>query len=724
MKKGKKLLVTTLSLVALLGIGAGALAGCNNKPSGPSSEEVVGTYALTWTVPEHAKVHVEGYDGDLPKSVPVDTAVSFTVEVDQGFAVESVKANNKKVSFKNDKYTVGVTKDTEIVITVGEAVSDLRVSANPTKLSYIAGEEIDVTGMVVEVTLGSGDSKVVPYGGEDGYTIFPTVFEGGETSFEITYKKMSVTVNLSEVVQYKVVIDANGGTFSTDYLALLEGLNLNNYSHKDGVITFTYYNNLSSSVPMPKDGDVYKDQYSLTGWSYAESSISNSTAANVEAKASWQRELVKLLSCELLIESNTPYLVIKGKFNAANEVYLYLYEGNAQVELKGDTYTGSTGEDFTVKFDLTRLSSQGENYEGKWMDIRFNAKSADKEESMEIFVNATSTIAVDSGQKVAHNGIVYMFATYNSALKVYFQQVNLSYTFEGHSETVGGVTKDYLRITGNTQDAAHFNKYVHITVWCGYETTGYGANIDASGNFVVEYDLKDFDSVLKTNIFFHIGIYEDSTMANVIWGGTNTNIAISTVFTTMPQLEKKLGDIHHAAKYAGSNGLSYFIGYAWDGLMLYVVDEGHEVNPTNVKVEERSGTIYYVITGTCSGYTSETFLYGFYFQHINNLDGLGEGDVYDNNAVDQHASVDASGNFEMIFPVSTLITPDFKASSDTKWGLLPKYYLGEKKETTDRIEVRAETFNDQSITKDGVRYSVYANQTTTWGIDCLVLEKI
>ena len=725
MKKGRKLIVTTLSMLALIGVGAGALIGCGgNKQSGPSSEDVKRTFALTWTVGEHASVNVEGHD-DLPSTVPADTAISFTVTVDAGYAVDSVKANNKKVSLKNDKYTVGVTKDTTIVIAVSEAVSDLRVTTPATKLSYIAGEEIDLTGMVVKVTLGTGEDKVLEYGGNDGYTVYPTVFEGGETSFEITYKKLSITVNLNEVVQYKVVIDANGGQFSDSYLANLEGRHLNNYKHTNDVIEFTYYNNLTSSVPMPKEGDVYKEKYALTGWSYEEASISNNTAANVEAKASWQFQLVKLSSCKLVVESNVPYLVINGTFNAANEVYLYLYEGNAHVELKGDTYTGSFNENFEVKFDLTRLSEKGESYEGKWMDIRFNAKMGEIEESMEIFVNATSTIEVDSGEKVSVDGIAYAFATYDQKLKVYFQQVTLSYQFLGHSEVVGGVTKDFLRISGTTKNSEHFNKYVNISVWNGSgETEGYGANIDASGNFTVEYDLTDFASILKTNIFFHITIYEDNTKGTIVWGGTSTNIAISTVFTSMPALPKKLGDIHHAAKYIGSDGLSYYIGYAWDGLMLYIIDEGHEINPLMAKVEEREGVVYYVVSGTCTGYTSDTFLYGFYFQHINNLDGLGEGDVYDNPAVDQHATVDASGNFEMVCPVSTLITPSFKAATDAKWGLIAKYYIGDKKEATDRIEVKAEAFSEDTITKDGVRYSVFANSTSTWNIDCLVLEKV
>ena len=288
---------------------------------------------------------------------------------------------------------------------------------------------------------------------------------GGETSFEITYKDQTISVQLNEVVQFKVVIDANGGQFTQSYLDTLSALNLNNYSHSNGVITFTYYNNLASPVPMPKTSDVTRENYSLTGWSYANSVISNATSANVEATASWQIELVSLSSVKLSMEGNVPYLIIEGKFKAATEVYLYLYEGNAKVELKGDTYTGSSNQDFEVKFDLRRLSEQGADFEGKWMDIRFNAKVGNTEESMEIFVNSTSTIEVDTAEKVIANNVSYVFAVYNSALKVYFQNIAMTYELLCHAVTEGGVTTDYLRISGQTSDSAHFNKYVHISCW-------------------------------------------------------------------------------------------------------------------------------------------------------------------------------------------------------------------------------------------------------------------
>ena len=124
--KKRNFVVTALAALALTTLGIGALAGCNSgeKKPQPSSQESIVYCALTWKVAEHAKVTVEGYD-DLPSQVEEDTAISFTVQVDEGYEVDSVKANNKKVSFKNEKYTVGITRDTEIIIEVSQAITKL-----------------------------------------------------------------------------------------------------------------------------------------------------------------------------------------------------------------------------------------------------------------------------------------------------------------------------------------------------------------------------------------------------------------------------------------------------------------------------------------------------------------------------------------------------------------------------------------------------------------------
>ena len=567
MKKRSKLLV---AVVALLGIGMTSLVACGGSTPKESSTSQVEMYAISWTVGEHATVNVEGYEG-LPDTVAEDTAITFTVTVDNGFDVDEVTANGRRISLRNDTYTVGVTRDMEIVIKISEAVGQLTIISNPTKLSYIAGEQVDLTGFVLQATLGTGQTVTVPQGGSDGYTYYPTTFEGGETAIEVTYKKQTINIPLEAVVEYSVTIDANGGEFTDAYLASLQARNLHNYKHENGVITFTYYDDLTTAVAMPKKNDVVRENYSLTGWGtdFTDASISNATKANVNVKASWQLELVEISAVSLEKEGDIPYLIIEGTFRAATEVYLYLYEGNAHVELKGDTYTGTSNQPFEVKFDLTRLSDKGADYKGKWMDIRFNASVGETVQSMEIFVNASSNIQVDTSQKILAGSYSYIFAIYDSRLKVYFQEAVFAYEVMGHAVD----NKDYLRFSGHTNNSEHANKYIVISAWNdSSETDGFGANIDAEGNFVVEYALEDFAGIIEKNIFFHATIYSDSTKSEIIYGGITTNVAVADVFTSMPALETNLGDIHHAFLYTGSDGLKYYIGYAWDGLMLYIVE--------------------------------------------------------------------------------------------------------------------------------------------------------
>lgn len=714
MKKSRKVATSIVAMLGVLAIGSTLLAGCGSNANQPSNQSQVEMCSITWEIPDNVTVTVDDYE-TLPTSIEIDTAISFSVTVPQGYAVDSVKSNNKKVTLKNGKYTIGVTRDTTVTITISEAISDLKVVTMPNKLSYIAGEEIDLTGMVVEVTSGISGKQNIEYG-ENGYSVYPTMFEGGESSFEITYKSLKIDVPLEGIVEFLVTIDANGGTFSSAYLADLAGRNLHHYKHENGVITFTYYNNLAKPVKLPTEDDVNKDRYALTGWSFEEKSISNFTSANVNAKASWQFEIVKIKSVSL-VKEDKPYLVISGTYRAAEEVYLYLYEGNAHVELIGDTYTGHSGENFEVKFDLTKLSEKGDAYEGKWMDIRFNALYDGKTESMEIFTTKASGVEVDTSSKVAFGDYAYSFHVYSNALKVDFTKTSFSYE-------VSCLVKDgadYIRIAGQVKDSAYYNKYVEISWWHGSaETEGVGTTISATGAFVIDYPLAGFSPV--TNAFAHIGIYEDSTKGVTLFGGINQNVLISNIFTNMPTLASKKGDITNAFVYTGSDSRLYYVGYAWDGLMLYVVEGGAEVEMLSAKVEERAGTVYYVASGKCIGLTSETFLYSFYFQHINGLDGLGEGDVYDDNEVSSHAVVNPDGTFEISCPISTAIGAAFKESTQSMWGLIAKYYFLDAEK--DKIEIKPADYDDNYVEKDGVRYSIYASTSLTWDIACLILEKI
>jgi len=713
MKKRK--LITGLLALNLLTLGAVSLAACGGDNKEQSGEKEAETFAIKRTVADHAKVKV-GSSETLPTTAKAEEKIEFTVTVDDGYEVSAVKFNNKKITAKNGLYSITITKESTLVVEVNEAVGELKVTSQPSKLVYYAGDEFDATGMVVEVEYGTGRKETLELG-DKGYSVYPSVFEGGETQIEVLFGGKSVVVQLEQKVEYIVTIDPKGGTISEEYLANLAALKLNNYSvSEEGVISFTYFDNLPSAIDLPTDKEITKGDSIFVGWGYEES-ISNFSKESVHAEANWQIGLVDVSKLDLEVEENVPYLVIEGKYRAANEVYLYLYEGNAKVSLLGDTYKGEHGADFKVKFDLTRLSGveNPDEYVGKWMDIRFNAKFGEKEESMEIY---SDKVDVDTSKVIKSNLIAYSFHVYEKKMKVAFTYSKMDYTLEGISESYQGEEIDYLKIDGAvSKDYA--GKYIEVTWYQGSETEGHGSVIDSDGKFSIKYPLS-LISTQKTNAFAHVGIYDSAEKNETLYGGTSTNLLIADSGTAFPKLPKKLGDITNAFKYVGKNGLTYYIGYAWEGLMVYCRDESNlkEVTLDSASLRLTEGKVYYVLTGTSIGYNSENFIYDFYFQHNDNLDKLGYGDVYNPTELAKHAVVDASGNYECSICVSDLLKEQF---TDEKWGLTPKIYI---EDLENLIEIKPETVGKENYVVDGVRYSLFKHSSQTWGMAALILEKV
>ena len=709
--KKRNILVTIFALLGFLSLGAVSLAGCGGGGGEPAPQ--VETFKITWSVPTQATVKAEGYE-ELPASAEASSSISFTVTVAEGYSLDAVRANNKKLSLKNEKYTVAITRDTEIVIEVSEAIGELKVETKPTKLTYVSGDTLDLTGMVVTVTYGTGRKETLKYG-EGGYSVYPTEFTGGETEFEVTYKTSTVKVALDSVVEYKVTIDPNGGEFDEDYLTYLAGLNLHNYAIDETtkVITFTYYNNLNGEVLLPTYEEVSKTDCLFTSWGLEETSITNFTRANVNAVANWQTGLVDVRSVEMVEEEGTPYLIINGYFLAAEEVYLYLYEGNAQIELKGDTYTGKPGDEFRVKFDLTRLSAQGDTYEGKWMDIRFNANYKGKDESMEISIAAGSGVQVNTTQKVSGGGYRFLFANWNNWLKVYFQTATFDYALEGITEG----NADYLKFTGRVFDSQYFGKYAAVSFWTSSETEFYGGAIDASGNFTLKFDLSN--CAANQDTYAHFTIFEDETMAQTLYGGTSTNVKISDVSNSVIG-KAALGNstqFNYYFSFYGASGLSYYVGYRWDGLMVRAVDESFKMSEAHLELDNNK--VYYVLTGILKNQTEVKA--GYYFQHNTDLDRIGNYDeVYNDTELGITITVGGDGKFEVKCPVSEVVANQF--TTDDLWVLTPKIHLFDNEES-NLIEIKPESISKETITLNGVRYSLLMN-SGTWEMAALVLERV
>ena len=711
MKKGK-LLVALLSLFAFAGIGLSTLTGCGGKPSDPGKQEGE-KFAITWTIPEHATVKMD--DGSEPvKEAENGTSIIFTVATDEGYSIDSVKANNKRVSAKSGKYAISISKATEIVIAVKEAIGELKVTP-PTKLTYYAGDELDLTGMVVEVSYSTGRKETIEYGA-DGYSVYPTVFEGGEDHFEVIYSGTTVNVPLDKRVEYLVSIDPNGGSIASSWIEKVQAMNLNNFAVSDaGVVSFTYYQNITKTINLPTKEEMHRENHSFTQWSYDGTINSNSTGSII-AVAGWQIELVEVDVVTLFLEDDVPYLNVHGTFKASEEVYLRLYEGNADIGFDGPTFKGTSGSEFNAKFDLRELSAKGSEYEGKWMDIRFNAIYDGKETSMEIFVN---NVTVEMSTKIYKDEFVYSFQVYDGKLKVLFETVTgVSYDILPHA--VDG--KDYLQIKGSGL-TEYANNYFAISWWANGETDFVGAPISSNGEVTLEFPLEVLGAKTGTNCYAHETIFADSSMTEVLYGGTNTNLLIKEIRNSFPKLAVRKGDVTYGISYVGLDNITYYIGYTWDGLIVYPADESVVIE--NASIELRNNKVYYIVTGSTS-LTPDKFVYGFYFQHVNNLDGLGEACVYNDYqddatpTIDQQAVIE-NGRFEMSVCATDVLAEQFKASNDIKWGLLSKYYFAPD---TNPIELKPTTISEDPIELDGIRYSVFMDNNSTWNIASLVLEKI
>ena len=362
----KKRLVLPLLLLVSMSTGV-LLTSCGGgESSSVPTTEVQEDVAVTWDVDGHATVKVTGHDS-LPKTVKSGTELEFTISCDAGYAVDRVTSGTRTLYANNGTYSVTIRSATTITVTVERLVKSIAITTPPTNLVYFDGDSVDTTGMVVTATFENGDTEAVT-----DYSIEPSTLSAGDTDFTVIYQGKEATVNLAKTVEYKVTIDPNGGTIAEEALDAYE--TQNNYEVlEDGTIFFSYYNNLEEPLALPTAEQMTRANYEFINWSDDITQITNDSK-NVEVSANWVPELVDITHVYMTTEEEgdevVPYLCIDGTFKAAESAMLYLYEGNKHISLEGDTYNKpSDGNAMSVKFDLRKLSAQGDDFKGAWMDI-------------------------------------------------------------------------------------------------------------------------------------------------------------------------------------------------------------------------------------------------------------------------------------------------------------------------------------------------------------------
>lgn len=639
MVKQRKWLITVVAAVLALAMGM-ALVACGGKK-----------LTVTWTY-ESAQAEVLTEDGKaLPTSVKKGAEVSFTAKGINGYEVVSVKANGATVRATNGVYKTAIDEKTEIVVETAEKIRNVTVTAKPTKLVYIAGEEVDKTGMTVEVEYETDRKETVT----DYSVIYNTgsCFVIGDESFKVRYNGVtSETVALDEKTKLVVAIDPDGGAVSDEYIAALR----EKYADKlavdqtTKVVTISYAEPITEDIVLPvvdkTKTEVQKGlegDYTFRGWktdgNEAITSISKEAVVSVTCKAEYEANLVTLSEIKYELRKETvnmedgtteekeiPYLIIKGEFKLADSVNLYLYEGNDEVEFNGPTIKkeeGATDRSFELLFNMRTLadaSTDEVDYMGKWMDIKFVAELDKKEETMAIDMAMYGTI-VDKDQIIHDDKYKYLFATYTNndngitTLKaLYNEYVPITAALTGSLDK-DGVPE--LTIAGVIDIAEYFGKQVAVDIEVDGKRHYKYANIGEKGAYTLTFTLDKATFPTYKDMYMHFAIVEpaaDDAEHTVIWKDGNDGNFTNTWVST-DNLEKvTIGLIENsfALKVVGEKGDGYYIGYGkWGGLVLYGIQDSYETFKTSTavtsyKVAAKDGKAWLEIKGTYDGDTYAT----------------------------------------------------------------------------------------------------------------------
>lgn len=581
------LIVLMLALVAVLSFGA--FAACSGV-----------TYAITWNVSENATVTVADYD-ELPAEVAEGTTLSFTVAADTGYEIDSVRANDRTVRADGDgNYSVTVNAETTIEVTTIEQVSSVAVTTNPTTMTYYAGEKVDTAGMVVEVTYGSGRTAT-----ETDYSIVyehGSAFTLGDTSFSVRFRGVeSDPVQLTVPVEVKVTIDPAGGEISSDYIAALEANDELNMvaQDEDNVITFSY-SELTENVALPTEEQWTRGtegDYIFTGWSNGATEISADNDVSVEYVANYKPVLLALESIYYEVDGDVPYLVISGTFRAAQTAYLYLYEGNDKVELKGDTVGDENtqrGDPFELKFDMRKLVEA--NYLGKWMDIKFVAGEGESAETQEILLSDYPEDFVDTEQIIVVGDYAYSFATYNGLLKALYTNYFMNeYTLSGSQDAEGNAV---LTIDGKVDASKYAGKTVRIdfTSCVSPDDVQYCV-IGADGSYSVSFNFANYS--LNTDGYCHFSIVESEEDPTVVYKDGDGNLLnAGCINDNLETVNIGLIENQKALRISNADGtkVSYVGLGKWGGIVYRAQNEA--VKTEGVTLETYDGKPCLAIKGS------------------------------------------------------------------------------------------------------------------------------
>lgn len=606
-------------IVAMLTVMCAVLCfvGCKDETTGGKTDA---EHTVTWTVAEHATVKAEGYE-TLPEKVKDGTAIVFTVECDNGYEVDTVKRGDRNVTASSGKYTVTVTADVTISVTLKEQLKSLNVTTNPTKLTYYAGEVLDKAGMVVEAEYATGTKKPVT----DYRVVYPTenatCFYLGDKSFTVSYSGMtSAPVELTAPVEAKVTINPVGGVINEEILTLWEGrTDLHDYEvATDGTISFTYLK-LDSALTLPTNAEILLGDgksSSLAAWvdgegtAYTEIGLDNKVSLDLHAN--WNVILVDMQKMELVMEGGKPYLALTLSVNTDFSAYIFFYEGNDKTMLKGEEIEGKRGETITSKFDLTLLQKEtvDENgkpvsAEGSWMDIRVNTTINGIDVS-QTFAYDPDDPLIQYGQMIHDDEYCYRFIHYmnegKADLKVYYNKYLTTYTME--VQDVSGKPTLVMNGQANTKrEAAKDFPFEGAKIDITFGSAIVTGTAKADGSWEATLDLTTLgQNFAATATTVMMTSADGSKTLDLGKGGKLDLIGSGTIFENF---DATAGSNQNFYNEWTIGGFRCTVGTDWNEPRLTVKDIAHEIAVTGADLDVQEGVVYFVLTGTYgSGFAS------------------------------------------------------------------------------------------------------------------------
>ena len=269
----RKIKLFVLSVIAVISaVCCFALVACGEKEEGGPDNKPAVEYTVTWSVGEHATVKATGYD-TLPSKLASGTEVTFTVTMDDGWALLAVAPTNSVAIQTDGSYKFTVTKNLEIKVLTIEAdvpgIHDItwNVSENvtvtatgfavlPQKLAY--GSLVRFTAVPDEgYTVAVTPSTIVKqldgsymFAVDGDITVNVTATEADNRKLEASISPATRFYAGEPLLAGTLVVKLDGVTLEADDYTIVYQTNANKFVLGDTKITVKY-DGLEKEVTLP-----------------------------------------------------------------------------------------------------------------------------------------------------------------------------------------------------------------------------------------------------------------------------------------------------------------------------------------------------------------------------------------------------------------------------------------------------------------------------------------